>query len=292
VEGGALNYLERWRHYEANFERPSRAGSVRDLKYSELATAIFDRDEALVSDLIEALFAGEVVILRSAFPAGWMRDLKKRTVAWRAQRESQFHKMVEGSPDFHRIITHEDGLKYAFRQCKHSAYFYRWNEDPLGIFETIYQRWRPIKTLMGLHGLEYERNTPKDGVVDRVQIVRYPPGAGYLEPHQDPWKHQRLFISGYMSKRGVDYEGGGFYLVGEKDEVIDLEDRINVGDVAIGYATVMHGVAPCRGECDWARHDGRWFLSLYSNATDTVANRHTGAPARLNLPGVLPEGVA
>lgn len=287
-----MTYLDRWRHYEANFQRPARAGAVRDVRYADFIEAIFDRDDAEIGDMIESLFAGEVILLRGAFPAEWMRELKAKTVAWRAVRDSQFHKMVEGSPDFHRIITHEDGLKYAFRQCKHSAYFYRWNEDPLGVFQAINARWRPIKTLMGLAPLEYERNTPKDGVVDRVQVVRYPPGAGYLEPHQDPWKHQRLFISGYMSRRGVDYEGGGFYLVGENDQVIDLEDRIEVGDVAIGYATVMHGVAPCHGECDWALDDGRWFLSLYSNATDTVANRHTGTPVRLNLPDVLPEGVA
>lgn len=282
-----------WEHYEANFEQPSRAAAVRLMRFSDFANEIREPDSRVISDMVESLFAGDLFLLRGAFPAEWMRELKRKTVGWRATRESQFHKMVEGSPDFHRIITHEDGLKYAFRQCKHSAYFYRWNSDPLSVFPVIDQRWQLIKVLMGLRPQEYVRNTPKDGVVDRVQVVRYPPGAGYLEPHQDPWKHQRLFISGYMSKRGVDFHGGGLYLVGENDKVIDdVEDQIEVGDVAVGYATVMHGIAPCAGECDWAKDDGRWFLSLYSNATDTVPNRHTGAPVRLNLPGVLPEGVA
>ena len=36
---------------------------------------------------------------------------------------------------------------------------------------------------MGLNPKEYEKNTPKDGVVDRVQVVQYPSKIGYLEPH-------------------------------------------------------------------------------------------------------------
>lgn len=282
-------YLKRWQAWEVAFQRPTRATGFSALDFEDVRFQIVDGGAA---DLIETLYSGEVLILRGAFPAKWMRDLKRKTVAWREGRPSEFYKMLEGSPDFHRVIDHEAGLKYAFRQCKHSAYFYRWNEDPLHVFADIDARWRPLKTLMGLDAREYERNTPKDGVVDRVQVVRYPPGAGYLEPHSDPYLHQRLFISGYMSKRGVDYQGGGFYLVGEGNKVIDLEGEIEVGDIAIGYASVMHGVAPCRGECDWLSDDGRWFLSLYSNATDTVRNRHTAAPARLNLPGVLPECVA
>jgi hypothetical protein len=286
------SYRDRWERWEENFSQPKRVRDITSMRFDSFATLIDTENHVVVLNMINRLFAGDVIILRGAFREEWMRDLQARVVAWRMERPSEFHKMVEGSPDFHRIITHEDGLKYAFRQCKHSAYFYRWNEDPLQILPAIDERWAPIKVLMGLERETYVANTPKDGVVDRVQVVRYPPGAGYLEPHQDPWKHQRLFISGYMSKRGQDFLGGGFYLVDQNDKVVDVEDQIQVGDVAIGYATVMHGVAPCRGDCDWAKDDGRWFLSLYSNATDTQPNRHTGTPARLNLPGVLPEGVA
>ena len=55
-------------------------------------------------------------------------------------------------------------------------------------------------------GLDYE------GIIERVQIVRYPP-TGYIEPHQDNSNIIRLIISGYLSKRGKDYEKGGFYLI-------------------------------------------------------------------------------
>ena len=93
-----------------------------------------------------------------------------------------------------------------------------------------------------------------------------------------------------MSRRGVDYQGGGFYLVGQGDTVVEAEDEIEVGDIGIGYATVYHGVAPCDTdqEPDWDTPAGRWFLSMYSNASDEVKDRHTGYAVKLNLKGVMP----
>lgn len=274
-----------WQRLESGYRRPSRCTGIKTVEWRAFAEA---DGGGLAHALINDLYAGRLLLLKGAFPAEWMRDLKRKTIEWCRDKPSEFHKMLEGSPDFHRVIDEETGKHYSIRGSKHSAYFYTWNSDPLQILPFIYERWSPIKVLMGLKWDEYIFNTPKDGVVDRVQVVRYPPGAGYLEPHSDPYLHQRLFISGYMSKRGVDYRGGGFYLVGPDDEMIEVEDQIEVGDVALGYATVMHGVAPCEGKCHWELDDGRWFLSLYSNATDYVEDRHTARPEKLNLPGVVP----
>ena len=88
------------------------------------------------------------------------------------------------------------------------------------------------------------KNTPKDGVIDRIQVVQYPSKIGYLEPHIDPNRNQRLFFSGYMSKQGVDFKGLGFYLIGSGNKIVEVEQLIDAGDVGIGYSTVYHGVAP------------------------------------------------
>ena len=69
--------------------------------------------------------------------------------------------MLEGCPNFHRIIDMDTGKKYSFKVCKHSYYFYKWNGDPIKIFNETYKRWRRIKVLMGLDQLAYENNTPK-----------------------------------------------------------------------------------------------------------------------------------
>jgi hypothetical protein len=241
------------------------------------------------ADLTESLDAGDAWIVKGAFPASFMESLRSKTAAWMKQSPSSFHKMLDGCPDFHRAIDIETGKNYSIHGCKHSAYFFRWNDDPLGVWPTITERWRVIKKAIGLHPEEYENNKPSDGPTDRIQVVRYPPRIGYLEPHQDAPEHQKCFISGYMSKRGKDYEGGGFYFV-KDGEAVYAEDMIDVGDICIGHANIMHGVSPCDTDKtpDWNAEDGRWFLGLYSNASDYEKKRNTAKPVSVEVEGVLP----
>jgi hypothetical protein len=283
-------FSDAWEQVERRADLPSRARQVLTMDFSKVQRAVETKDSWLALELARCLYAGDLLILKGAFHVAEMHYIRDAASAFMRSAPSSFHKMLEGSPDFHRAIDLESGRKYSFACCKHSAYFYRWNDDPLGIWPMVTQRWRIIKQLMGLKGDEYERNTPKDGVVDRIQVVRYPPAIGFLEPHADPHLHQRLFFSGYMSKRGVDYHGGGFYAIGVGDRVMDIERYIEIGDACVGYATVYHGVAPCdrTKTPDWNDIDGRWFLSMYSNASDEVPNRHTGRPVKLNIPEVLP----
>ena len=283
-------FKEVWEAFEEIYPRPTRVRSIKYWDWKDFKQAVENPDFNFIWLMTMSLYAGDVYIIKGAFEKDWIEELKRKAFQYGQSSPSSFHKMLEGCPDFHRIIDLETGKKYSFRVCKHSCFFYPWNPDPLQLFPTVYSRWRVIKHLMGLEPQAYVWNTPKDGVVDRIQIAQYPSGIGYLEPHSDPYKHQRLFFSGYMTKRGIDYEGGGFYLVGEGDKVVEAEADINVGDIGIGYATIYHGVAPCNRDkpVDWNSMDGRWFLSMYSNASDEYPDRHTGHPVKLNLPGVTP----
>lgn len=279
-----------WEEAEMFGLRPERYQGLVVIDWEYFADRVTAGDPAFAGELVRSLYAGRAWLLRGAFAESWMRELRAKTAAWTRSREQSFHKMIDGAPDFHRMIDAETGKKYAVEACKHSAYFFRWNDDPLGIWPAITERWRILKVAMGLRHDEYEANLPHDGPVDRIQVVRYPPAIGFLEPHQDAWQNQRCFISGYMSKRGDDFHNGGFYFVGPGNEIIDAEDAIEVGDLCIGYASVMHGVAPCdRGKMpSWDLENGRWFLGLYSNSPDTGAPRVTVKPIKLNIPEVLP----
>jgi len=284
-------FRREWERLEGSKPRPERARTVIKMDYQEFKEKIQRQEDSFVESIVGALYGGDAYLIKGAFPKSFMIDLRKKVHKYWQGKPSEFHKILEGSPDFHRIIDPEAGKKYSSRVCKHSCYFYAWNDDPLKLFGTINERWRVVKFLMGLRSDEYEKNTPKDGVVDRIQIVQYPPRVGFVEPHSDPYLHQRLFFSGYMSKRGVDYQGGGFHLVGAGDKIVEVEDKIDIGDICIGYATVCHGVAPVdrHKEPNLESDDGRWFLSLYSTASDEVANRHTGHAVKLSIGGVMPD---
>ena len=271
---------EKWISLESKSQIPKRVNNVKHLEFDLLKEKILNQDEDFIIKMIESLYSGDFYILKNAFKKEFMDYLKTETFKYYKNKPSDFYKMLEGTPDFHRIIDLEIGKKYAIKMCKHSFYFYPWHDDPLKIFPQIYDRWRIIKTLMGLKPNEYENNTPKDGIVDRVQVVQYPSRIGYLEPHIDPNKNQRLFFSGYMSKAGVDYQGLGFYLIDKRNQIVEVESKINKGDVGIGYSTVYHGVAPVNTNKNpnWEDiNDGRWFLSMFSNESDEKKNRITSS---------------
>ena len=102
---------------------------------------------------------------------------------------------------------------------KHSFYFYNWNVKSKlekNIKNGAYWHWRYIKFLAGNKKRKYENNSPSDGQIDRLQIVRYPSGGGQLRDHVDSRKNQRVVSGIVMSKRGIDYEKVVFILIRQK----------------------------------------------------------------------------
>ena len=272
-----------WKDLETkNFKYPTRVRKIISYNYKNFSSKILNQDKNFAKKVTKSLIMGDIYILKKAFPKIFFDNVKKKCIKYFKNTKPSFHKMVEGCPDFHREIDIDTGKKYSFKLCKHSYYFYKWNKDPIKIFEETYKRFRPLKFLMGNDELQYENNTPKDGVVDRIQVVQYPSKYGFLEPHSDPYKFQKLFVSGYMSKKGKDYKDGGFYAIDLKDKIKDVEKFIDVGDIGIGFGTIIHGVAPVNldKEPEWDNiNDGRWFYSMYSNQSDMIKKRHTGYSA-------------
>src|SRR5690349_6997718 len=199
-----MSFKQAWAMLEKQ-PRPTRVRSILHRDYQLFKKQVLEELPQFVDWVTDRLYAGDVFILRRAFDPLFMEVLKEKTWMYMQSKPSEFYRMLEGTPDFHRIIDLEAGKKYSFNVCKHSAFFYPW-ADPLSLFPVINERWRVIKQLMGLEAQAYEKNTPKDGVVDRIQVAQYPSAIGFLEPHSDPYLHQRLFFSGYMGKRGVDYQ--------------------------------------------------------------------------------------
>ncbi|MBI4063320.1 MAG: hypothetical protein HY401_03345 [Elusimicrobia bacterium] len=271
-------YLKIWKALENPETQPRRARGIIEVDYAEFERKVLEQDPNFVKSLVESLYSGDAYLLREAFPKKFMMDLREWVHRYWNTTPSSFHKMIEGCPNFHRLIDEQLSKNYSFRNVRRSAYFFPWNHDPLNLYGTIGERWGICKFLGGFALDEYQRNTPKDGVVDRAQVALYPLGGGCSEPHSDPYLNQRVLISCYMSKRGQDYKVGGFQLTDKAGEIVDFESRVNIGDMGIAYATVLHEVAPVdpHEKINWNSNEGRWFLGLYSVDSDMVKNRHTG----------------
>lgn len=260
--------------------RPQFMNDVKILDYKDFKNIIFDKKK--INVIIKDLYKGNIFIIKKAFTKKFISKLKKDFLHFTKNNKNQFFKMKENCPNFHRIIDKEVNKLYSIKAIKHSAYFFHWNGDPYKIFSKINSRWRYLKVLGGRKYNEFEKNTPKDGIVDRIQILKYPKG-GSLELHSDPYHNQRMFISVYMSKKVDDFGSGGFFALNKKKQEIDLEDKIDIGDIGIGYATVKHGVKKIdKNNLKKNTSNCRWFMGLYSNDSDEKKNRITARSIKKN----------
>ena len=114
-----------------------------------------------------------------------------------------------------------------------------------------------------------------------MQVSCYPETTGGMDLHQDPIAVQKFFISGYLSKKGINYEEGGIYCLDKNNEKIDLEQNIDVGDFSLGLGTIMHGVDKIKTSQTnkvLSEYKGRWWLGIYTVQTDYIKQRATTVP--------------
>ena len=144
-----MSFASEWEELEKS-PRPTRVRKLIKRDYGWFKEAVLREGDYFVNKMCASLYAGDCYILSGAFDKDWMLEVRKKTFEYFRSKPSEFYKMLEGTPDFHRLIDLETGKKYSFQVCKHSAFFYPWNSDPLNLFPTVYERWRIIKKLMGL----------------------------------------------------------------------------------------------------------------------------------------------
>jgi len=72
-----------------------------------------------------------------------------------------------------------------------------------------------------------------------------------------------------MSKKGKDYKEGGTYFLNDKNVKINTEEHIDVGDVGIFYASMIHGVdTVSKIQTQNLKKSERWWIGLYSPESD------------------------
>jgi len=260
---------------------PKYSNGISVMDFSELKNIIDNLNENEIRRLVNTLVTGKSLIFKNTFSDSQIAIFKELCDEMATQTPSTFYKMVDGVPNFHRNISEEVSSKYYANPIKHSHYFFPWNEGSKTLFEIVWPVWGYFKVLGGYHYDEYIRNLPKDGIIDRIQIVRYPAGGGKLDAHFDPYHGIRPVISTYMSTRGIDFHTGGAYILKEDGTKVDLEPHVKSGDTSCLFPSVIHGVdavdiSMFRDVINNTESSGRWWLGMYCNDSDMVANRKTG----------------
>ena len=78
-----------------------------------------------------------------------------------------------------------------------------------------------------------------------------------------------------LTRAGVDYEKGGFFLLDKANKPITFDADVPYGSVVSVFPSMFHGVETIDpGEpIDFTSKSGRWYLSVYSVDSHAVANR-------------------
>ena len=176
---------------------PTRLRTYHKISLEEFEKKVYSSDKELINNF----YSGDAFIITGVVDPVYLTEMKKNVIEWGNNIEPEYQPMKEGARDYHQYIK-EDGasLEYNINPVRHSYFFFRWNEDPVGAFKYGNHIWSLIKLLGGFEYDEFIINTPKDGVVDRAQIAHYPSGAGKIPIHTDPYHNQKAVLGIYLSR--------------------------------------------------------------------------------------------
>lgn len=157
----------------------------------------------------------------------------------------------KGCPDYQRLDLGVYGGVIRF--CR-TFFLFGWNKcDPeiTGIFDNLTGL---RNKLMGTADAFGEGKGEESGkVYNATRVIHFPVGGGFMQSHTDNIPSAvRQEISGkflgnfvtllVLSKRGIDFESGGGYVVLD-GENIDWEEYACPGDIALYDQNSLHGVS-------------------------------------------------
>lgn len=269
-----------WVNLEKKLMPPKYVTNISVINFADLKKACDSKNEFYIKSIIKKMYKGHAFIIRKAAKKSLKQTIIKLAKQYDKKQKPSFYKMLEGTPNFHRIYDKNITKKYSLYAIKHSYFFYNWNiksKLEKALKNGVYKHWRYIKFLAGNSMQQYEKNTPIDGQIDRLQIVNYPKGGGELRDHVDPRKNQRVVSGLIMSKIGSDFKSGGFYFRDKNNKKLNIENQLEIGDSVIFYGSIVHGVEPIEKnkKLDWTSYNSRWFIGMFVNDSDHVKNRVT-----------------
>ena len=187
--------------------------------------------------------------------------------------------MLDECPNFH-VSNKKNNIapvKDNYDETAHSHYFFRWNKDEINIFQKFDKIWDLIKIFSGLEKDSYKLNKPKDLILDRIQIIRYPLNEGYITTHCDASAWQKLNIGICFNEQGKEFNEGGLYLLDKNDKKINIEGKLEIGDCFCWIPTIFHGVdipkLTNHNNKNWNSKSGRWQALALTVQSHRVKNR-------------------
>ena len=281
-------YKKIWEDYLLDNYFPTNLRELITIEFDIFKNMVYNDNEKTKKLILDVL-SGDVVILKNAIPEDVAKQIKKDLYEYGNNNPESDFKTNKLISNFHiksnfrkgDILDDKKGtrtykVKDGYNEIGHSYYFYRWNPDKLNMFKRIDDVWDTVKIFNGLDINEYKNNVPKDGIIDQIQAIQYPINSGEISPHCDMSRWQKTNLTFSLTKKGVDFGGGGQYFFNKKWEKVSSESGISVGDASLFISTIFHGVdipiSPDKN-VNWKKIDGRWQLLTTSIQSQCVKDR-------------------
>ena len=241
-------------------------------KLKEITIKEFFDDDSIIN-LKNEVVDGNILILRSAFNSENLRkifiNIKNSNID-----TTKDTRMLEGIKNIHYRSDSTGAGSYSAKDL--SWYFFPWNKDATGLSDLIEPFFNQIIKMNGYNTKTIKNNTPKDIVIQRIQIIYYPIGSGNISLHQDPTNITKVTCGIYITENGLDYNKGGFYVYDMNKKKINIDENIKSGDLILFYNGLFHGVdIVSKNKNNNSKINGRGFINLSLLESHESKNRKT-----------------
>jgi hypothetical protein len=271
-------YNNHWQKLLKKNYFPSYLNAVESLHFNDFKKIILNKDDKS-EKLLNNVFKGNSLIIKNVFNKQEIIDLKDSIFNIESNQQEQNFRMLDECPNFHLSNKKNSiaPIKDNYDETAHSHYFFRWNKDEINIFLKFDKIWDLIKIFSGLEKDSYKLNKPKNLIVDRIQIIRYPLNEGYITTHCDASAWQKLNIGVCFNEKGKEFNEGGLYLLDKNENKINIEDKLEIGDCFCWIPTIFHGVDIPKLNNDknknWNSKSGRWQALALTVQSHRVKDR-------------------
>ena len=268
-----------WKIYYEIFRTNTQGNMNINLKIKVLSKIDFDSYD--IDQARDELYDGTIYLVKKIYSKELLYDYREMFKEFSQKNKPEFHTLIDGCPDFHRI---NDEYEHSYVKGRlHSFRFYLWyekNKKILNDFMDLFEFKRKISKLPDLNHLN---NIPSDGYVSLLNVNHYPCGGGYLHEHLDPFdKYNPVQTIIKASQSGIDFKTGGVYVRDPlTQKKIFSEPDFEMGDAIIFRQDLIpHGVDPIdeTEPLDWSLDKGRYLfipLSIRSEYIKTEDNSST-----------------
>jgi len=269
------NNNEIWQNLIKYNETPSYFTELINVEFNDFKKNISEQNYAYQENLINKLFSGAIIQLTNSLNNELISTIINSSKELSKSNLQSKTICKEGTKNYFYKQSNDMSLTGGYKALDKSYYFFPWDSTSTNIFSEIFDYWRFIKILSGLDFDTYEKNTPKDGIINRMHIIQYLKGGGTISPHKDPFDSVKIQVGCVLNTYGEDYHSGGFSVFRNKNEKRLLEPDIIKGSLYCFFPTLYHTVDPIdpNEKIDFNSDKGRWFMSLTCVGSDHQKNR-------------------